>query len=98
MPTAAAVPRRYLFTAAALMGLLALTFGAHFLPVGPRLHLALALGIAAAKAALIAGVFMHLRRGSALVRLFAGAGLVWMLLLFALTLADYLTRGLLPAP
>jgi cytochrome c oxidase subunit IV len=48
--------------------------------------------IAALKAALVAVVFMHLRWSSPLQRLFAGAGLFWLAILFTLTFADYMTR------
>ena len=51
------------------------------------------LGIATAKTILIAWVFMHLRESSGLVRLFAVAVVFWLLALFALSLADWLTRG-----
>lgn len=51
------------------------------------------LSIAAAKTGIVVWVFMHLRRESALVRLFAGAALVWLAILFVLGLADWLTRG-----
>jgi cytochrome c oxidase subunit 4 len=53
----------------------------------------LGLLVAAAKAGLIAWIFMELRVSSPLVRLFAAAGLYWLVLLIALTLADFLTRG-----
>ncbi len=49
--------------------------------------------IASAKALLIAWYFMELRVSVPLIRLVAGAGLLWLLILFALTLADYLSRG-----
>lgn len=50
------------------------------------------MAIAAAKALLVALVFMHLDRASGIVRLAAAAGLLWFALLMALTLADFLTR------
>lgn len=51
------------------------------------------LSIAAAKAGIVAWVFMHLRREGALVRLVAGSALIWLAILFVLGLADWLTRG-----
>ena len=51
------------------------------------------LGIGTIKAILIAWVFMHLRESSGLVRLFAIAVLFWLVTLFVLSLADWLTRG-----
>lgn len=52
------------------------------------------LSIAAVKTGIVAWVFMHLRRESALVRLFAGAALIWLAILFVLGLSDWLTRGM----
>lgn len=48
--------------------------------------------IAGAKALLITGLFMHVFYETELVRVVAG-GLVWLLILFTLTLCDYVTRG-----
>ena len=72
--------------------LLATTIGVAHLHLGPW-NLVLNLSIAAAKAFLIAWFFMHLREGSALIRLTAFAGLFWLLLLFGLSLSDWLTRA-----
>jgi caa(3)-type oxidase subunit IV len=76
---------------AALMGLLALTLGSAYVPMG-ALNAAVNLGIAGLKAAIVAVVFMGLRRDDALLRLAAGAALFWLLILFALTFSDFLTR------
>jgi cytochrome c oxidase subunit 4 len=48
--------------------------------------------IAALKAALVAALFMELSGSKALIRLAALAGLVFLAAMFALTLADVLTR------
>lgn len=53
----------------------------------------IAMGIALAKAALIVLYFMHVRYSPPLVKLFSAASFLWLLILLALTLADYLTRG-----
>jgi len=50
------------------------------------------LSIAAVKAGLIAIFFMHLLRSSVLVRIAAGAGTFWLMFMFTLAAADYLTR------
>jgi cytochrome c oxidase subunit 4 len=76
----------------ALLCLLALTIGAAQLQLGVLKPVA-NLGIATVKAVLIAWFFMHVREGSGLVRLFSGAALFWLLILFGLGLSDYLTRG-----
>lgn len=47
---------------------------------------------AIAMAALVMAVFMQLRAASGLLRLFALGGLLWIVLLLTLTLADVLTR------
>jgi cytochrome c oxidase subunit IV len=72
--------------------LLAATMGVSQLELG-ALNPILNLAIAAAKAFLIVWFFMHVREGAPLVRLFAFAGLFWLLLLFGLSLADWLTRS-----
>ena len=89
--------RTYLLIGAALWGLLALTVLAHFSHLGP-FSLVVSLAIAIAKAGLVAAVFMHLRRGDAIARLFAATGLFWLVLLMGLTLSDFLTREPEPAP
>ncbi len=53
-----------------------------------------ALVIAGFKATLVALLFMHMREADPLTKTVAMAGLFWLGLLFAFTLADYLTRGL----
>jgi caa(3)-type oxidase subunit IV len=44
------------------------------------------------KAALVMTYFMHLRHSTFLARVFAGAGLIWLLHFITFTLSDYLTR------
>ena len=79
----------------ALMILLALTFTAAYIPLGP-FNIVVAFGIAAAKAALVVMFFMGVRAGSRLVWVFSIAGLLWLGILFALTFSDYVTRGWAP--
>ena len=90
--------RRFYLTGAALLGLLGLTLAVYLLPVPAAWATVLGLLIAAAKAALILAVFMELAESTALVRVAAAVGLVWLLFLFALTLGDYLSRGSALAP
>jgi cytochrome c oxidase subunit 4 len=54
---------------------------------------AIALGISLAKMLLIFGFFMELRSSKRALWIVAAAGFVWILILFDLTLTDYLTRG-----
>ena len=92
MPEPTVSTRTYLMVTGALMVLLGLTVGAHYLPLGDA-GVAAALSIAVVKAALILLFFMHVRYGSRLVALFAVAGFFWLLILFVLTFGDYATRG-----
>jgi cytochrome c oxidase subunit 4 len=52
----------------------------------------MALTIAGLKAALIAFIYMKLSKGPPLIRLAAGGAFLWILILFSLAFADYLTR------
>jgi cytochrome c oxidase subunit 4 len=36
---------------------------------------------------------MHVRYSSRLTQVFAGAGVLWLIVLLVITLSDYLTRG-----
>ena len=76
----------------ALLLLLALTIGSAYIPLGAG-NSVLNLAIAALKASLVLLFFMHLRRSSTLVRLTAASALLWLAFMFALTFADYLSRG-----
>ncbi|HTS20975.1 MAG TPA: cytochrome C oxidase subunit IV family protein [Casimicrobiaceae bacterium] len=82
----------YVWTWLGLLALLAASCASSFVPLG-RLNAFVNVGIALAKALLVALVFMHLRRDRPIVRLVAVAGLAWLALLFGLSLADFLTRG-----
>ena len=57
-----------------------------------RLNTVAALTIAAFKATLVVWFFMHARSGPRLTLLIAFGGLLWLLILLALTAGDYLTR------
>jgi cytochrome c oxidase subunit IV len=67
------------------------SLGAAYLPLGP-FNVVIGLGIAAVKAALVGLLFMNLKRSGPLMRLVAAAGFFWLVILFALTLSDVLTR------
>ncbi|MGA1858073.1 cytochrome C oxidase subunit IV family protein [Azospirillum sp. 11R-A] len=94
---ATGLPRTYLFTWAALVGLLAATLALAYVPMPGPLNLVLALGISAAKALLVLALFMKLFRAPALTRAAAAAGLFWLAVLFVLSATDYLTRKVEPA-
>lgn len=84
--------RAPLISWALLLVLLGLTLGAAYLPIGV-FKLPVSLGIAGLKAALILIVFMRLGEASRLVKLAAGAGLLWLTFMFVLAGADFLSRG-----
>ncbi len=88
-------PRIYFKNFGALIVLLLLTIGAAYLDLGP-LNFVLAMLISLTKTALIALFFMHIRWGGKMLHLAAGAGLLWLGILLALTLGDYISRGWLP--
>ncbi len=57
-----------------------------------------ALTIAAAKSILVALFFMHVRHSSRLTRLVVMGGLLWLLILISLSMADFATRGWIGVP
>jgi len=89
--------RAYAITWVALLVLLALTFALAHLRLGAFNPVA-SLVIAAVKAALVALFFMHLRRGRALLVLFALVAPFALAILFVLSGADYVAREVHPAP
>jgi len=84
-------PKHYALIWASLLLLLFLTLGLAELDLGP-FNNAAALAIAASKALLVVLFFMHVRSEKPITVLFVCAGLIWLLIMFNLTLADYLTR------
>jgi cytochrome c oxidase subunit 4 len=81
----------YLMVFALLMALLIITLAAASLNLG-EWNLVIAITIAVLKALLVVLFFMHLRWSTYLVRVFAGAALFWLSILFVLTLQDYFSR------
>ncbi len=61
-----------------------------------RWNAIVALSIAVFKATLVVLYFMHVRYSSKLTWVFVGAGIIWLIILFAFTLSDFLTRGWVP--
>lgn len=79
-----------------LLLLLVATLMAARLPLGVGFNSLIALVIAAAKAIIVVFYFMHVRFSSRLVQIWAAAGFVWLLILFGITLADYIVRSWAP--
>ena len=84
----------YAVFAALIVGT-ALTVGVAFIDLGP-LNNILMLGIAITKALLVILFFMHVRWASRLTWVVAASGFFWLLILFGLTMTDYLSRGWVP--
>ena len=74
-----------------LLILFAGTLGSAYLPLGTG-NIAVNLLIAALMIAVLATFLMDLRRATMLTRVVAAAGLFWVVLMFALTFSDYLSR------
>jgi cytochrome c oxidase subunit 4 len=70
----------------------ALTVGAAEVDLG-ALNNVVMLAIACTKALLVILFFMHVRWSSRLTWVVAASGFVWLLILFGITMTDYLTRG-----
>ncbi len=86
----------------AIVGLLflmtAITVCAAFVELG-AFGTPVALAIAVFKASMVVLFFMHVRYNTPLMWVFAGAGFFWLLIMFSLTMQDYMTRGWeTPAP
>ena len=84
--------RTYVAVFIALLLLLVATVGAAHLPLGD-LHFPVAMTIAVAKAVLIVLFFMHVLHSHRLTMITAVAGFLWLGILLALTLSDYLSRS-----
>ena len=85
--------RRVLFRVlAALLVLTYVTVAVTSFDFG-RFNLWMAMGIAVVKASLVVLFFMHVKESSRLTKLIIGTGFFFLLVLFALTLTDYLSRG-----
>src|SRR5579864_5259269 len=89
--------RHYLWVLAALLTLLALSAGSALLKLGVLNPIA-NLSISIIKTLLVMAVFMHETGARNLTRLTSALGFIWLTMLLALALLDYLTRSTLPAP
>jgi cytochrome c oxidase subunit IV len=76
----------------ALLAGTGLTVAAAFIDMGAMNNVAM-LGIAGIKATLVILFFMHVRWSTRLTWVVAMAGFFWLLILFGVGMADYLTRG-----
>src|SRR5918996_6117308 len=81
----------------ALMVLTAVTVTAAFINLGV-LNFPVALSIAIIKATLVVLFFMHVKYSSQLTKLIVGGAFFFLIVLFGLTLSDYLSRGWFASP
>ena len=90
------VPLRvYLTIFFALMFLTGVTVWVSGIDLG-ALNTVVALTVAVIKATLVVLFFMHVKYVSKLTQVFAIAGFLWLLILFAFTLQDFISRPWLP--
>jgi cytochrome c oxidase subunit IV len=82
---------------ATLLVLTGITVGVAFINLGP-FNFPVAISIAIIKATLVVLFFMHVKYSSRLTKLIIGTGFFFLMVLFTLTLTDYLSRGWLTAP
>jgi cytochrome c oxidase subunit 4 len=81
----------YAVFAALLVGT-AMTVAAAFVDMGAMNNVVM-LTIACVKAALVVLFFMHVRWGTRLTWVVVVSGFFWLLILFGLTMTDYMSRG-----
>lgn len=62
------------------------------------LNTPIALGIAVVKASLVVIYFMAVRYNTPLTKVVVVAGIFWLMIMFGLTMGDYLSRPLLGVP
>lgn len=84
----------YVAVFVALMVLTAVTVWVAFFDLGAANDVVM-LTIAVIKATLVVMFFMHVRYSGRLIALVVSSGVLWLLILLALALSDYLTRGLI---
>lgn len=94
-------PKTYVAIFLALMVGTALTVAAAFVDLGAMTGFAalndvVMLAIAVTKAVLVILFFMHVRYSGRLTALTVGSGFVFLLILFAIVVMDYATRGVIP--
>ena len=82
----------YVGVFAALLVLTVLTVAAATVDFGGQLNTIIALCIAVLKATLVVLIFMHVRWGGSILRIFVAAGFVWLMILLGMTMSDYASR------
>jgi cytochrome c oxidase subunit IV len=88
---------RYVTIFLTLMVLTAVTVAVAYVNLG-EMNKVIALGIASFKATLVVLYFMHVKYSSRLTKLVVVSGFFFLIVLLALTMADYASREWLPVP
>jgi cytochrome c oxidase subunit 4 len=88
--------RIYLLVFGALMVFTAVTVAVAFVDLGV-LNNVVMLGIAVIKATLVVLFFMHVKYSTRLIPVVAAGGALFLIILFGITMSDYLSRGWLGA-
>jgi cytochrome c oxidase subunit 4 len=86
----------YIAVFSALVFFTLTTVAAAFVDMGPFNNVVM-LGIAVVKASLVVLFFMHVKYSTRMIPLVAVGGVFFLLILFGLTMSDYLSRGWLGA-
>src|SRR5437762_14331950 len=94
METTTHSPSLYWKTCAALMALLALTWSIGYVNLG-WFNVVVALAVSSIKALLVGVFFVHIKGSSRRLHVAATAGVIWLLIVFGLTLCDYFTGNAL---
>jgi cytochrome c oxidase subunit 4 len=81
----------YLVFAALIVGT-AITVAVAFVDLG-ALNNVVMLTIACTKALLVVLFFMHVRWSTRLTWVVAGSGFFWLIIMFGITMSDYMSRG-----
>jgi cytochrome c oxidase subunit 4 len=89
--------RVYVTIFGSLMVFTAITVAVAFINLG-ALNFPVAISIAIVKATLVILFFMHLKYSSQLTKLICGTAFFFLIVLFGLTMSDYLSRGWFTSP
>jgi cytochrome c oxidase subunit 4 len=84
----------YMIFAALMIGTI-ITVAVAFVDLGYFNNVVM-LTIACAKALLVVLFFMHVRWSTRLTWVVVGSGFFWLMIMFVLTMSDYLSRGWMP--
>jgi cytochrome c oxidase subunit IV len=88
--------KTYVTVLAVLVALTVLTVTVSFLPLAEGWHIGAGLTIAVAKASLVVLFFMHAIHSPRVTWCVIVMSIAWLLILFSLTLADFMTRSIVP--